>query len=87
MQKYIKHGRPNPESKLKAMTQPKFQDLMLNCELPVTDKNSSKASKVKRVVSTKSGKEFKNLTFNSSIGSVGGLNAFAHSKMLQSQYT
>jgi hypothetical protein len=76
----------NREFKLKSMTQPKFQDLLLNCELPLFEKNASKVSKLTRGYSTKSGKEFKGFTLtSSSIGSFVGFRSGPQSRFAQSK--
>ena len=85
MQKYAKHNTSNKEAKLKSMTQPKYQELLMNCELPQNDKNNSKVSRMKRGVSTRTAKEFKTFGLNSSIGHLGGLKGIAQSKVIQSR--
>lgn len=44
------------EFRLKTLTEPKYQDLLLNCELLNSEKTSPKARKLVRKLSTKSGK-------------------------------
>jgi hypothetical protein len=47
------------------MTQPKYQNLLLDCDLAVLDKGNLKNSKLLRRSSTKTGKDYKNSSFGS----------------------
>jgi hypothetical protein len=57
-------GEPRRHT-LKMMTQPKYQNLLINCELSQGDRNSLKNSKLMRKGSTKIGKDMKNSSFGS----------------------
>jgi hypothetical protein len=48
---------------LKMMTQPKYQNLLLNCDLNLGDKTKMRNSKVMRKSSTKAGKDYRNNSF------------------------
>lgn len=50
---------------LKMMTQPKYQNLLLNCDLSLGDKSNIKNSKFMKKSSTKVGKDYKNSSFGS----------------------
>lgn len=47
------------------MTQPKFQNLLLNCDLPLGESAALRNSKIVRKYSDKSGKDGKNNSFES----------------------
>ena len=67
------------------MTQPKFQSLLLTCELPQNEKNAGKGSKMQRNISTKSGKEFKPFGLTSSTTGFSGFKSIVQSKLVQSR--
>ena len=69
-----RYGDSSTEIRLKAMTQPKYQELLLNCELPFSDKHT-KTGRLQRKISTKTGKEFKSFGLTSSLNSNPGIRA------------
>lgn len=71
--------------RLKSMTQPKYQSLLLNCRLPETSQNSPKHLKMQKKFSTKSGKSFNSAGLGSSINSFIGFKSNTQSKLVQSK--